>query len=50
VASYSHLRKLSPIECENALAILDELLPPGVLDARDSLHKAQRNVVGSKVL
>jgi len=47
VASYSHLRKLAAIERDNALEILDELLPDDS-PAREALHRAQRDVVGSK--
>jgi hypothetical protein len=47
MASYSHLRKIAAIEREGALEILDELLPDDS-PARDALHTAQRDVVGSK--
>jgi hypothetical protein len=47
MASYSHLRKIAAIEREGALEILDELLPDDS-PSRDALHRAQRDVVGSK--
>jgi hypothetical protein len=41
MASYSHLRKLAAIQRDNALAVLDELMPDDP-DAREALLAAQR--------
>lgn len=45
MASYSHLRKLAAIERDNALAVLDELLPEDP-DAREAFLAARRDVIG----
>ena len=47
MAAHSPLRKIAAIERDNALSILDGVLPedsPG----REALYAAQRDVVGSK--
>ncbi len=47
MASVSHLRKLAALERDNALGILDGLLPDDPA-SREALVAAQRDVVGSK--
>ena len=48
MASYSHLRKLAAMERENALAVLDALLPDDP-DAREALLAARRDVIGKNL-